>query len=619
MPSISSFPLRTLADIERFEAEKPFGARCRARNVYDVFVESAARYPNRTAITMIMSGEASEAPREVSYRELLEGVTRAANFFHQIAGPGPGVAYILPSLIETHFVLWGAETAGYAVPINFLLKPEHIADLVRAADARVLVALGPHPQLDIWEKAAEVAKLLPDVKLIQVSAPEVRVPEGVIDFAAALKAQDGGRLSFASAGKDDDVAAYFHTGGTTGAPKLVTHTHRNQIVAAFGGAALLDLTEEDRMTSGLPLFHVAGTILCALSPFMVGAGILILSPLGMRNPAMIRNIWRIIERYRVTVSGGVPTVMSALLTVPVDGDLSSVRFNISGAAAAPKAVIEQYEAHTGRKVRELLGMTECGGLVSLTPAAGERVIGSVGFRIPYIQAVVRQLNGDGTLGERCAPHEIGVLTISGPIVTPGYRDPENNGAAIRQGVIDSGDLAYTDEEGRIYIAGRAKDLIIRSGHNIDPGLIEEVMRQHPAVADAAAVGQPDKYAGELPVCYVSLKSGSRISPDELRAFAEPRIAERPAWPKQYYIVDQIPVTGVGKTFKPALRADAVHRVVKQAIAAAIGSEDARIAVVPGGKRGMSVTVTLPVRDIGQRTAVQNALDGYIFAYDIAET
>jgi fatty-acyl-CoA synthase len=311
--------------------------------------------------------------------------------------------------------------------------------------------------------------------------------------------------------------------------------------------------------------------------------------------------------------------MSALLTVPVDGDLSSVRFNISGAAAAPKSVVEQYEAHTGRKVHEVLGMTECGGLISLTPAAGERVIGAVGLRIPYIQAIVRQLNSDGALGEQCAPHEIGVLTISGPIVTPGYRNPEDNGVAIRQGLIDSGDLAYTDEEGRIYIAGRAKDLIIRSGHNIDPRLIEEVIQQHPAVADAAAVGQPDKYAGELPVCYVSLKSGSRVSADELRAFAEPRIAERPAWPKQYYIVDQIPVTGVGKIFKPALRADAVQRVVKQAVAVAIGSEDADIAVAPGGKRGMSVTVTLPVRDIRQRTAIQNALDGYLFAYDIAET
>jgi fatty-acyl-CoA synthase len=441
----------------------------------------------------------------------------------------------------------------------------------------------------------------------------------VIDFAGALKAQDGNRLNFAAVGKDDDVAAYFHTGGTTGAPKLVTHTHRNQIVAAFGGAAMLDLTEKDTMTNGLPLFHVAGTIACGLSLFMVGARILILSPAGMRNPAMVRNFWKIIERYRATVSGGVPTVMSALLTVPVDGDLSSVRFNISGAAAAPKSVVEQYEAHTGRKVHEILGMTECGGLISLTPAAGERVIGAVGLRIPYIQVIVRQIRSDGTLGEPCAPDEIGVLTIAGPIVTPGYRNPEDNGVAVRQGLLDSGDLAYTDEEGRIYIAGRVKDLIIRSGHNIDPCSIEDVVQQHPAVSVAAAVGQPDKYAGELPVCYVSLKPGACVSPDELRGFAEPRIAERPAWPKQYFIVDSIPVTGVGKIFKPALRADAVQRVVEQAVAAATGSEEARIAVAPGGKRGMNVTVTLPLRDMGQRTAIQNALDGYIFAYEIAET
>src|SRR5260370_26679732 len=364
MPSISSFPLRKLADMERFEEEKPFAERCGARSVYDVFAQSAASYPDQPALTMIMTGEADEAPREVSYRELFEGITRAANLFHRLAGPNPGVALVVANLVETDFVLWGSETGGSAVRVNFLLKAEHIADLLRAADARVLVTLGPHPQLDIWEKAVEVAKRLPDVKLVQISAPDARVPEGAIDFAAALKDLDGSRLSFASADKDDDVAAYFHTGGTTGAPKLVTHTHRNQIVAAFGGAALLDLTEEDRMTSGLPLFHVAGTILCALAPFMVAAGILILSPSGMRNPAMIRNFWRIIQRYPVTVSGGVPTVMSALLTVPIDGDLSSVRFNISAAAAAPKSVIAQYEAHTGRKVHELLGMTAFGGPVS---------------------------------------------------------------------------------------------------------------------------------------------------------------------------------------------------------------------------------------------------------------
>src|SRR5258708_28836452 len=128
MPSISSFPLRNLADIERFEAEKPFAERCGARSVYDVFAQSAASYPDQTALTMIMTGEADEAPREASYRELFEGITRAANFFHRLARPNPAVAFVLPHLIETHFVLWGAETAGSAVAVNFLLKARPLPD-----------------------------------------------------------------------------------------------------------------------------------------------------------------------------------------------------------------------------------------------------------------------------------------------------------------------------------------------------------------------------------------------------------------------------------------------------------------------------------------------------------
>ncbi|MBI5907842.1 MAG: acyl-CoA synthetase [Burkholderiales bacterium] len=616
MPAISSFPLRTLADIEAFEREQPFERRCPARSVYDVFRESAARHPDQTALTMILSGAPDENPRTVSYAELLSGIHRAANFFRDIAGPRPGVAYMLPSLIETHFALWGAEAAGYAVPINFLLTAEHIVQLLRAADVRVLVALGPHPQLDIWEKAQAVAAQLPSLKLVRVGAPGSESAEGSIDFAAGLKAQDGDRLCFSDVGQDDDVAAYFHTGGTTGAPKLVTHTHRNQIVAAFGGAALLDIRDTDTMANGLPLFHVAGTIFGGLSHFMVGARILILSPAGMRNPEMIRRFWQIIEQYRVTIGGGIPTVMTALLTVPVDADLSSVRLNVSGAAAAPKALVEQFEAHTGRPVHEILGMTECGGLIALNPAAGKRVIGSVGLRIPYIRTEVRRLGADGSLGATCAPYEIGVLTVHGPIVTPGYRRAEDNDSALHRGYVNTGDLAYTDEEERIYIAGRAKDLIIRSGHNIDPQQIEEAVQRHPAVAAAAAVGQPDRYAGELPVCYVTLKPSAQVTTEELRIFSEPLLAERPAWPKQYYIVDAIPVTGVGKIFKPALRTDAVQRLVAQVVKGAIGCEGVRITAVPGGKRGMDVTIVLGDRDWERRAELRTALDGYLFYCNI---
>ncbi|NGX95257.1 MAG: acyl-CoA synthetase, partial [Candidatus Afipia apatlaquensis] len=607
-----------LQDVVRFETEKTLEQRYDARSVYDIFAKSASRHPDRPALTMLMTGADDETARVVTYKQMLDGVTRAANFFASLGGPGAGVAYILPSLVETHFTLWGAEAQGYAVPINFLLQAQNIADLVRAADANILVALGPHPQLDIWQKAVEVKKLLPDIKLVQVSLSDAPLPEGVFGFGPGLKAQDGNALAFGQARGGDDVAAYFHTGGTTGSPKLVTHTHRMQIAAGFGGTVLQDLSETDVITNGLPLFHVAATISCGLSFFIAGANVIVLSPAGMRNPVIIKNFWKIIERYRATVIGGVPTALAALLNVPVDADISSARFSISGASLLPRAVALQYQKMTGTKIHEILGMTETGGLVSIDPAPAEPVLGSVGVRLPYTQVVVRKLSADGSLGEACAPHEVGVMTVSGPNVTPGYKDKSQNGSALRDGYLDSGDLAYTDERGRLFIAGRSKDLIIRSGHNIDPVLIEDALQSHPAVALAAAVGQPDKYAGELPVCYVALKPGAQATPDELKAFAEPLIAERPAWPKQVIVIDAIPMTSVGKIFKPQLRTDAVQRLVEQVVADAVGSDSARIDVAAGGKRGIDVTVTLAAAQSGQQGVVEKALEGYLFDYKVAQ-
>ena len=618
MPLFSEYSVATLKDVVRFETEKTLEQRYNARSVYDIFAKSASRHPDRTALTMLMTGADDETPRVVTYRQMLDGVTRAANFFASLGGPGAGVAYILPSLVETHFTLWGAEAQGYAVPINFLLQPQNIADLVRAADAKILVALGPHPQLDIWQKAVEVGKLLPDVKLVQVSLSDAPLPEGVFGFGPGLKAQDGNALTFGQARSGDDVAAYFHTGGTTGSPKLVTHTHRMQIAAGFGGTVLQDLSETDAITNGLPLFHVAATISCGLSFFIAGANVIVLSPAGMRNPVIIKNFWKIIERYRATVIGGVPTALAALLNVPVDADISSARYSISGASLLPRAVALQYQKMTGTAIHEILGMTETGGLVSIDPAPADPVLGSVGIRLPYTRVVVRKLAADGSLGEACAPHEVGVMTVSGPNVTPGYKDQSQNGSALRDGYLDSGDLAYTDEQGRLFIAGRSKDLIIRSGHNIDPVLIEDALQSHPAVALAAAVGQPDKHAGELPVCYVALKPGAQATADELRAFAEPLIAERPAWPKQIIVIDAIPVTSVGKIFKPQLRTDAVQRLVAQVVAEATGAADAVIDVAAGGKRGIDVKVVLPPAMAGQQAAVEKALDGYVFDYKVAQ-
>jgi fatty-acyl-CoA synthase len=613
MALLPEYDVGSLADIARLEGEMTLEQRLPERSVFDVFVGSSARQPDRTALTMLMTGAPDEKPRRVSYSELLGLVRRAANLFASLGGPRPGVAYMVPSLVETHATLWGAETAGYAVPINFLLQPDHIAGLLQASGARILVALGPHPVLDIWQKALALRAQMPELKLLRVAPPGTPAEDGVIDFHGALMAQPDDRLVFGEPGRDDAVAAYFHTGGTTGMPRLVAHTHRSQLVAALGGAVLCNMRPTDTLTATLPLFHVGGTICCALSAFMAGMGLLVMSPGGLRNPAMVQGFWRLAAQYRATVVGGVPTAVGAVLEVPLAGaDLSAVRAGFCGAASLPPAVGERFRQVTGRNLFEVYGMTEASGLIAIDPVAGSGGAGSVGYALPYTRVVVRRLEADGQLGAACAPHEIGVITVQGPHVSPGYRNPEHDAGVIHGGVLNSGDLGYTDDSGRLHIAGRSKDLIIRSGHNIDPLMIENAMAAHPAVALAAAVGMPDGYAGELPVCYVALRPGASVTQDELRDHAQRTIGERPAWPKEIHIVDAIPLTSVGKIYKPQLRCDAAARLVTRVVREQLALRDAQVQVSEGGKRGLRVSVTLPRAAKASVTVVQQALAAYLF-------
>jgi fatty-acyl-CoA synthase len=605
--------IRTLADLRQFEAEMSLDARLTERSVLDVFISAAERQPERTAITMVMTGAADEQPRRVNCRELLGLIRRAANAYSALGGQRPGVAYMLPSLIETHATLWGAESAGYAVPINFLLQVEHIAALLEASGSRILVALGPHPVLDIWQKALQLRERVPGLILVRVAPPGTPTEEGVVDFHSALRAQPDDHLVFGEPGQGSDVAAYFHTGGTTGTPKLVAHTHRGQLVAALGGAVLGDMRPSDTLTATLPLFHVGGTIFCGLSPCMAGTGLLIMSPGGLRTPAMVSGFWRLAAQYGATLVGAVPTSVGAVLDVPLgEADISAVRAGFCGAALLPPAVGTRFRQVTGRGLFEVYGMTEASGLIAIDPIAGDGGIGSVGWPLPYTRVEVRRLGADGRLGDLCAPGEVGVITVLGPNVSPGYRNPAHDAGVIEGGVLNSGDLGYTDDAGRVYIAGRSKDLIIRSGHNIDPVMIENAIAEHPAVALAAAVGMPDAYAGELPVCFVMLRAGASVTEAELHEHAQKTIGERPAWPKRFHIVDAIPVTSVGKIYKPQLRCDAAQHLVSAVLREQHGLAQAQVQVSAGGARGLIVSVVLPTAAAAALPAVTQALAAYLF-------
>jgi len=583
-----------------------------ACSVFEALEMAAAAHGERTALAFLPHAAHQGPLPETRYTQLVEHVARAANLLRNLGvGPRDVVAYLLPALPETHYLLWGAETAGVALPINPLLSADDIAALLRAANAKVLVALGPTPGADIWAKAQAARALAPCVQTL-MRLGGGGAPGADADFATAFAAS-APRLGFAPPALDDP-AAYYHTGGTTGAPKLAVHTHRNQLAAAYGGAAAIGAAPPDVMLNGLPLFHVAATIFGTLSMWLAGAQVLVLSPLGMRDAGIVAGFWRIAAERRATLLGGVPTAFAAALAQGTEGlDLSAVRASVCGAALTPQAVSAGVERLTGRPLREVYGMTECGGVICVDPVWAERVPGSAGLPVPFCEVQARRL---GALADACAPGEAGVLVVRGPQVTPGYLHA-GDGAELftPDGWLVTGDLGRVREDGRVFITGRAKDLIIRGGHNIDPAAIEDCLRAHPAVADAAAVGMPDAYAGEVPVAYVALRPGMDVSPQALHAFAAKHIAERPALPRWVRILDALPLTAVGKPFKPALRRMAALGHFQEVLCGTgIGGLD----VADDPRRGRVLTVRLPPGEAegeAVRRAVLDRLGAYAVAVD----
>jgi len=287
------------------------------------------------------------------------------------------------------------------------------------------------------------------------------------------------------------------------------------------------------------------------------------SPLGYRGENVVANIWAIVERYRATSISGVPTIYSALMSVPKQGyDLSSLRYAAVGAAPLSPELFKSFVGYSGVELVEGYGLTECTVAASANPLEGEKKVGSIGLRIPFQDMRCAVLDESGEISRFCKVNEVGVIVLKGPNVFPGYYKREESGLTS-DGWLNTGDLGREDEDGYFWLTGRAKDLIIRGGHNIDPGMIENTLEEHEAVALAAAVGQPDSYAGELPVAYVQLQPNKHISSSDLKSWAKSKIPERAAAPVHVEIMQFIPVTAVGKIHKPPLRMKATKRVVNK--------------------------------------------------------
>ncbi|RYF39514.1 MAG: acyl-CoA synthase, partial [Comamonadaceae bacterium] len=514
-------PIRTLADIEALEA-LPYEEQIPARSPYGLIARAARLFPDRDALVYLRSGDLDAAPERVSYAQLLAQIHRAANLFRSLGvGPQDAVAILAPNIPQTHYALWGAQLAGRACPINTLLQPEHIAGLLEAAGAKVLVALGPNDELDIWGTVGKVLALRP-MPVVAIAVPG-GAAHGAMDFATALADQPE-TLAFDPGLAPERIAACFHTGGTTGAPKLALHTQGNEAHTGWFAHAYYGFDENTVEINGFPLFHVAGAFVYGLALLAIGATQVLPTLSGMRSAAFMKNYWKFCDRYRVTALACVPTILATLSAMPPDADISSVRVAYTGGSPLPAELAAQFEARTGIAVRNILGMTECAGLISIEPLHAARVPGSTGLRLPYSQVHATPWSGGAVRPDvQCAPGETGVVVVKGPHVSPGYSDPARNAGMFEGGWLVSGDLGHIDAQGAIHLTGRAKDVIIRGSHNIDPGLVEDAFLAHPAVALCAVVAEPDAYAGELPVAYVTLKPGHQVDAAQLLAQVAPTV------------------------------------------------------------------------------------------------
>lgn len=555
--------VRTIEDVIAIEGQ-PYDELVTAHNIYDLFRATAEHVGQQKALTVLRSPDPDDVGVSLTHTELLAEITRAANLFRSLGlSPGQGVAaFLAPTLPELPALLLGAQVAGVASSLNYLLNQEAIFDLLNAEQATILVVPATHRDETCWAKAAGAFDHVPSLRHVIVIGGEEPLGSGYIGLTEAIAGSRSDALDFAPLADRNAVCALFHTGGTTGRPKLVRLTHGNQIHAAFGFAQVYGYDEREVVINGFPFFHVGGTMTVGLSVLAAGGHIIVPSPYGLRPQAVIDRYWDIVQHFRATMVNGVPTSIAALTNSFRPGmDVSSVRMAGTGGAVLPKAIGARFEATTGIRLYETYGMTETAAAIAFNPGRGTPVSGSVGFRAPFSRTRVLRI-GAGEQG-LCGPNETGLVQVSGPQVFPGYVDPAHDvGTLDADGWLTTGDVGYLTEDERLVLTGREKDLIVRSGHNIDPAAIEDVANRFDGVHISAAVGMPDQYAGEVPALFVVPAPGAKVDVEALKSYLESNVHEPPARPRSILLIDALPVTAVGKIFKPTLRDLAIKEKVR---------------------------------------------------------
>ena len=573
----------TIADKKKIEDEKTLDERLQAKSIYGQLSITAENYGDKDALSFQLKSGVNDPAETLSWKQLREQVTKTANALKTLGIKEKDVvAYVLPNCTEAIVSFLACSTVGIVCPISPLLSPEQMAGILNEVDAKAVISLKSFAKTDVAQRVDEALSLSKDVKtLIEVDLLRYLKPPTswiasairpklsrshsakVIDFKDFISDQNSKELSF-KLSEADRISACFHTGGTTGTPKIAQHSVRGMLYQGWGLLSVIDWDENDSMLCPLPMFHVFAVYPMLMTCVTSGAHIIFPTPQGYRGDGVFENFWKLVERWKVSFFVMVPTAASALMQVDVNADVSSLRYALCGSAPLPKDLFNKFEKATGLQILEGYGMTETTCLISGYPPAGTKKIGSVGIPFPYSDVKILAISDDGKDIQSCKTEEIGEICVNNPGVLVGntYTDSRKNENLFAFSThLRTGDLGKLDKDGYLWITGRAKDLIIRGGHNVDPAIIEDALSGHASVALVGAIGQPDLHSGEVPCAYVELVQGAKTDANELLKFVQEKLDNKLAMPVYIEILTELPKTAVGKIFKPDLRKRAIVRVL----------------------------------------------------------
>jgi long-chain acyl-CoA synthetase len=487
-------------------------------NLADLLTVTAAARPDSVAI--------KRDERALTYAALDAEAARVAGLLRaKGVRPGDRVGIMLPNVEYFPICYYGALRAGAAVvPMNVLLKEREVAFYLRDSGANVLVA---------WHAFADAAHAGAD----QTGAECVLVEPGEFDALLDRCAP----LADVAPRDPEDTAVILYTSGTTGTPKGAELTHENLRRNVEASIGVFGLDERAVTLGALPLFHAFGQT-CGLNATIAVGGCLTLIPRFDGTKAL-----EILERDRVTVFEGVPTMYAAMLHSPraAETDASTLEVCVSGGAAMPVELMRAFEAQFGCQVLEGYGLSETSPVASFNRRDRERKPGSIGLPLDGVE--MRVLDDQGT---EVAQGEVGEIAIRGHNVMKGYWGRPDATAEVldADGWFRTGDLGRVDAGGYFFIVDRKKELVIRGGYNVYPREIEEVLHEHPDVREAAVVGIPHDELGEEVAAAVALKDGAQTSAGELREFVKQRVAAY-KYPRRVWLVAALPKGPTGKILR----------------------------------------------------------------------